>query len=69
MKVKIGTGVLGKDGQPFAPDTMSAHFKNNWSIPLGNSESWLEFATAVGNSDVVEIIVIDKLNRRFTFTK
>lgn len=70
LKVKIGRGVLCKDGKtPWAPSTIHATWtseRGQWKSPKNYSMASLcELLRDMGRGEVDEIQVIDHQNRQF----
>lgn len=68
MKVKIGKGVMSKDGKtPYAAGTL--HFTRNtgWKSPA--DLSFYNIGVLLKDDSVLEIQIIDEKNRQITITK
>lgn len=74
MKIKVTSGVLGKDGKPFAPCSLTVEYANGMCSPADYTiENVLSLINVLHDDEqadgVVGFSVTDKSNRECTYTR
>ncbi len=67
MKLKVGKGVLSKDGSPWAAGTIHAVNDKGWNVPYPYSMASL--CLLLVDDKVKQISIIDEDNQEMTLTK